>query len=127
MHEGVRVLEHTRRNHLSGALIAEKEDRQTVVATSLCCQHFLEDLPLFRTGLGAVDGHEPARLAVEHFGQSLCVRVTDPGDYAKTLLLDSFSKLAHADARRMFAFIVFVDDGDRESLEEIHGPLLRRR
>ena len=64
-HEGVRVLEHAGRHHLRGALVAEQEDRQAVVATALGGQHLLQDLPLARGVLRAVDRDQPAGLGVE--------------------------------------------------------------
>ncbi len=47
-HEGVRVLQHARRDHFRSELIAEQEDRQPVVALALGGEHLLQDLPLRR-------------------------------------------------------------------------------
>ena len=64
-HEGIGVLEHACRNHLGGALVAEQEDRQPVVAPALCRQDLLQHLPLVLASFSAVDRDEPARLVVE--------------------------------------------------------------
>ena len=58
------MLEHARRNHLCGALVAEKEDRQAVVAPALGRQYLLQQLPLLLAGFGAIDRHEPARASL---------------------------------------------------------------
>ena len=113
-HEGVRVLQHARRHHLRGALVAEQEDRQPVVAAALGGQHLLEDLPLRRGGLRAVDGDEPARFGVEDVDQPPRVLVAEAGDHAKSFLLDRGGKLPHAAPGGVLAFVVLVDDGDRE-------------
>src|SRR4026209_1381537 len=89
-------------NTLAGtisALVAEQEDRHAVVPPALRCQRFLEDLPLLRSRLRAIDRNQPARLDVEHLGQTPRVRVADARDHAKPFLLDSASELAHAAPR----------------------------
>ena len=68
LHERIGVLEHACWHHLGGALLAEQEDRQTVVAPALCRQDLLQQLPLVLASFSAVDRDEPARLVVEHLG-----------------------------------------------------------
>jgi hypothetical protein len=120
-HKGVRVLQHARRYHLRGALVAEKEDRQAIVAATLGGEHFLQDLPLIRAGLCAVHGNEPARLIIGDVDETARVLVTEAAHHAKSFLLDRRRKLTHAAAGGALAFVVLVDNGDGECLEKFHG------
>ena len=113
-------LQHARRNHLGGELVAEQEDRQPVVAAALGGQHLLEDLPSRRVVLGAVDRDQPAGFVVEDVDEPPRVLVADAGDDAKAFLLDRGGELPHAASGGVLAFVVLVDDGDRKRLLEFH-------
>ena len=56
-------------------------------------------------------------LVVEDFDEPPGILVGDAGDHAETFLLDRGGKLLHAAAGGILAFIVLVDDGNRERLD----------
>jgi hypothetical protein len=117
------VLEHARRNHLGGALVAEEEDRQAVVAAALGGQNLLQHLPLLLAGFRPIDGHEPARLVVEHLSETVGIGVAHACHDAETFLFEGLGKLAHANSGGLLAFIILIDDGNREGLKELHRNL----
>ena len=57
---------------------------------------------------------------VEDFDEPPRILVGDAGDDAEAFLLDRGSKLLHAATGGMLAFIVLVDDGNRERLNRLH-------
>src|SRR6516165_7329831 len=119
-HEGVRVLQHACWNHFRRAFVAEKENWQAVVATTLGREHFLQDLPLRAADLRAVDGYEPARFTVEHLDQAPRVLIAYAGDNPESLLLYGAGQLAHATPGCMLTFKVLIDDGNGKCLEKFH-------
>ena len=72
-----------------------------------------------RSVLRAVDRDQPARFGVEDVDEPPRVLVADARDDAKAFLLDRRGELPHAAPGSALAFVVFVDDRDREMLAGI--------
>ena len=62
-----------------------------------------------------------AGLAIEDMDQPSRVLVRDAGDHPKSLFLNCSSQLSHAEPGGMFAFKIFVDNGNGKGLKKLHG------